>query len=539
MEYLARRARRALSAPARAAARALAAPRRGSDRGRCGACSASGGRTSCTRTPRRPARPAASLRCSRGTRAAGGRRPHLPRARAERLLRPAARAGLPPGRAGARARRPTRSSRSATRCATTSSRFGVAPRDKFDGHPATASTSTRAIDRRRDAGGPARRGRRSTTTLRDRLGRPADRDQAAARPRPRRSRELSTARRSCSPATASSAPSVEALARDARRRRPRAAPRLHRRDIGAWYAAFDAFLLTSANEGTPVVAIEALAAGVPVVATDAGGTATVVDDGETGLLAPIGDVAALAAHLERLRDDADAAAAARRGGRTRGCASGSRRSAWSTTSSGSTASSSAREGPPPDQGAGHRRRRAAPARRCCRRCASAASTRAFLSLDAGGDAERFHRALDERGVPWRARAPAGSTSRRGSPPSSSRAVRTEQPDLLHTHMVHARRLRLDRRAAAARSRSSRPATTTTATCSGRSATSTARSCAARGGSSRSRTRCATSSSRRACRRGSSRRSTTGSTRLPAAPSELTPSRPGSPPARRSCSRSAA
>ncbi len=74
-------------------------------------------------------------------------------------------------------------------------------------------------------------------------------------------------------------------------------------DLGAWYGSFDAFLLTSANEGTPVVAIEALAAGVPVVATAAGGTGTVVDDGETGLLAPVGDVAALAAHLERLRAD--------------------------------------------------------------------------------------------------------------------------------------------------------------------------------------------------------------------------------------------
>jgi glycosyltransferase involved in cell wall biosynthesis len=74
-------------------------------------------------------------------------------------------------------------------------------------------------------------------------------------------------------------------------------------DIASVYAASDVFLLTSANEGTPVVAIEALAAGVPVVATDAGGTRTVVDDGETGVLAPVGDVEALVAGVRRLRGD--------------------------------------------------------------------------------------------------------------------------------------------------------------------------------------------------------------------------------------------
>jgi glycosyltransferase involved in cell wall biosynthesis len=73
----------------------------------------------------------------------------------------------------------------------------------------------------------------------------------------------------------------------------------------AWYGAFDALLLTSANEGAPVVAIEALAAGRPVVATDVGGTKTVVDDGETGFLAPAGDVRALAGHLDRLARDGD------------------------------------------------------------------------------------------------------------------------------------------------------------------------------------------------------------------------------------------
>ena len=77
----------------------------------------------------------------------------------------------------------------------------------------------------------------------------------------------------------------------------------YRDDLGALYCAFDVFLLTSANEGAPVVVIEALAAGVPVVATDAGGTASVVDDGETGLLAPVGAVDELRAAIERLRQD--------------------------------------------------------------------------------------------------------------------------------------------------------------------------------------------------------------------------------------------
>ncbi len=75
------------------------------------------------------------------------------------------------------------------------------------------------------------------------------------------------------------------------------------RQIREWYAAVDASLLTSANEGTPVVAIESLAAGRPVVATRAGGTGTVVIDGENGYLRPIGDVAGLASQLAVLARD--------------------------------------------------------------------------------------------------------------------------------------------------------------------------------------------------------------------------------------------
>ena len=76
-----------------------------------------------------------------------------------------------------------------------------------------------------------------------------------------------------------------------------------RRDVQDWYAAFDAVLLTSLNEGTPMVAIEALAAERPVVATNAGGTRTVVQDGLSGYVVAIGDTEALAGRLAALARD--------------------------------------------------------------------------------------------------------------------------------------------------------------------------------------------------------------------------------------------
>jgi glycosyltransferase involved in cell wall biosynthesis len=77
----------------------------------------------------------------------------------------------------------------------------------------------------------------------------------------------------------------------------------YQRDIGGYLAFFDTLLLTSANEGTPVVAIEALAAGRPVVATAVGGVPDVVSHGRDGLLAEVGDIEALAAALGRLAAD--------------------------------------------------------------------------------------------------------------------------------------------------------------------------------------------------------------------------------------------
>jgi len=64
-------------------------------------------------------------------------------------------------------------------------------------------------------------------------------------------------------------------------------------------------LLPSASESFGLVALEALGCGVPVIGTSAGGLPEVVTHGETGLLAPIGDVASMAAHAIRLLGDED------------------------------------------------------------------------------------------------------------------------------------------------------------------------------------------------------------------------------------------
>ena len=74
-------------------------------------------------------------------------------------------------------------------------------------------------------------------------------------------------------------------------------------DIGPVLADLDVVALTSRNEGTPVALIEALAAGRPVVATDVGGVAFVVEEGVTGLLAPKCDPPAFAARLGQALDD--------------------------------------------------------------------------------------------------------------------------------------------------------------------------------------------------------------------------------------------
>ena len=76
-----------------------------------------------------------------------------------------------------------------------------------------------------------------------------------------------------------------------------------RDDLDALLAAADVVTLPSFTEGLPNVALEASAAGVPVVATAVGGTPEVIADGETGYLVPSGRPDELAARLLRLLRD--------------------------------------------------------------------------------------------------------------------------------------------------------------------------------------------------------------------------------------------
>ena len=76
-----------------------------------------------------------------------------------------------------------------------------------------------------------------------------------------------------------------------------------RDDIPEQLAAADIFVLCSASEGLPLSALEAMAAGLPVVATEVGGLPEVVVDGETGLLVSPGDTGELGAALNRLVSD--------------------------------------------------------------------------------------------------------------------------------------------------------------------------------------------------------------------------------------------
>lgn len=82
-----------------------------------------------------------------------------------------------------------------------------------------------------------------------------------------------------------------------------------RTDAADLFEACDLMVLSSSREGLPVTLLEAMRARRATVATDIGGSAEVVADGETGRIVPVGDAAALAdAIVELLADPAKRAA---------------------------------------------------------------------------------------------------------------------------------------------------------------------------------------------------------------------------------------
>jgi glycosyltransferase involved in cell wall biosynthesis len=77
----------------------------------------------------------------------------------------------------------------------------------------------------------------------------------------------------------------------------------YRADVAALMAGSDVFCLPSTIEGLPIVVLEAMAQGTPVVASAVGGTPELVEDGVTGLLVAPGDVDGLARALAQVLDD--------------------------------------------------------------------------------------------------------------------------------------------------------------------------------------------------------------------------------------------
>lgn len=72
-----------------------------------------------------------------------------------------------------------------------------------------------------------------------------------------------------------------------------------RADVRDLHHAADVYVQSSASEGFPNALLEAMAIGVPAVATRVGGTPELIDDGVHGLLVPSGDAGAIAAAIER------------------------------------------------------------------------------------------------------------------------------------------------------------------------------------------------------------------------------------------------
>ncbi|MCL4401857.1 MAG: glycosyltransferase [Acidobacteria bacterium] len=81
----------------------------------------------------------------------------------------------------------------------------------------------------------------------------------------------------------------------------------HQADVRPYYAMADLFVLPSHSEGSPNALLEAMAAGIPVVATSVGGVPEIARHGETALLVERGSAGQMAGAIERLLEDGDLA----------------------------------------------------------------------------------------------------------------------------------------------------------------------------------------------------------------------------------------
>jgi glycosyltransferase involved in cell wall biosynthesis len=80
---------------------------------------------------------------------------------------------------------------------------------------------------------------------------------------------------------------------------------LGERDARTVMAGFDVFAISSCKEGLPYVVLEAMSAGLPVVATDTAGVESLVTTGVNGTVVPCGDADAFGEALQGLIADAD------------------------------------------------------------------------------------------------------------------------------------------------------------------------------------------------------------------------------------------
>jgi glycosyltransferase involved in cell wall biosynthesis len=90
-----------------------------------------------------------------------------------------------------------------------------------------------------------------------------------------------------------------------------------RRDVPDLLGCADIFLLTSLWEGLPRVFLQAMAAGLPIVATRTGGTEELLEDDATGVITEPKDVNALAGAILRLLDDPEEAERLRHAGKAK------------------------------------------------------------------------------------------------------------------------------------------------------------------------------------------------------------------------------